>query len=134
MPVAVMPDAEALVVSYLKSHAALTAIVPAANIATALNTGFPAITITRVGGTPPVPVRLDRATIDISVWGATKAQASAGIRTVCAAMLDMPGLITTTAVVAAVFYVLGPRWLPDDSREPTVPRYLASFAVLARPA
>lgn len=135
MPVAVMPDAEAVVIAFLKAHAGLVAAIPAANISTAVNTAiWPVLTIARVGGTPTVAVRLDNATIDVSVWGATKTQASIVMRTACAAMLDMAGHVAASAVVTGVFYVLGPRWLPDDGRTPTIPRYLASFAVLIRPS
>lgn len=136
MPAPVLPDVEALTVAYLKAHTALTAALAGAQVATDVpnNVGTAgALTVNRIGGTPRASNWLDRADIDINAWGTSRAHASLLIRTAVAALLDMRQHVSVRGVVTGVDVLLGPSWLPDDSRTPAIPRYLASCAVYAHP-
>lgn len=136
MPNAVLPDVEAVAIAYLKSHAGLTAVIPAAQISSSVAGNVNdagALTINRTGGTAPEPRWLDRAVLDVNAWATTKQQASLMIRTALAALHDMAQHHGSFGVVSGVDDILGPQWVPDDSRTPTLPRYLASVAVYAHP-
>lgn len=145
MAAVVFPDVEAVVIGLARSSSAVLAAVTAAGgpssgpgvaacIASQVNgTALPAVTINRIGGVPSLARRLDRAVLDLNVWADTKAHASALARTLAAVLLELHGTAGVSYVIANVEPVLGLRWLPDDTRTPTIPRYVASFAVSVRP-
>ena len=145
MAAVVFPDVEAIVIGLARSSSVALAAVTAAGgpasgpsvaacIASQVNgTALPAVTINRTGGVPSLTRRLDRAVLDLNVWADTKAHASALARTMAAVLLELHGTAATGYVIAGVDQVLGLRWLPDDTRTPTIPRYVASFAVSVRP-
>lgn len=136
MPTPVLPDVEALTVAYLRSHAGLAAVLNGARIATNVTDSVAtagALIVNRVGGTPRASNWLDRADLDVNAWGTSRDHASILARTAVAALLDMKQHVSVRGVVTGVDVLLGPSWLPDDSRTPAIPRYLASVAVYTHP-
>lgn len=136
MPTPVLPDVEAIAIAYLKAHAGLTTALAGATVAGDVpgNVGtVGALTVTRIGGSPAIDFWLDRAVIDVNAWGTSKTHASLVIRTAIAALHDMAQTTSVRGVVTGVETVLGPQYLPDDSRTPTLARYVASVSVWAHP-
>lgn len=133
MTVEAFPDAEAVVVAWLADHAAVAAIV-GDRIATELDADptFPCLRVTRTGGLPAVPRRLDSASIYVEAFGAPD-EGSAGssllARTTRAALRDVEGQTVDGAVVTAVDDETGLLNLPDDTRDPTIPRHAFTVSV-----
>lgn len=95
---------------------------------------WPLIRVTRVGGSPVVPRRLDRARIQVEAFGNDKADARDAAD---AARLALMGAEATSfpdlnAYVTAVDDDLGLQWLPDSDTKR--PRYLFVLGVTAHHA
>lgn len=131
MPTPVLPDIEALAIWHLDAAAILTGGVHG-DFPTSPT--YPLATVVRIGGPPTEPRWLDRATLQLDVWGATKAEARDTAATAIASLLDMTGLVSTgtvSGVVTAVGVMQGLRWFPDDITEQ--PRYSCTVTVTAHP-
>lgn len=132
MAVRMLPSTEALVASYLRSSADVTALI-GTRIGTELYAGTgAAVWLSLVTGSEQFRNHLISAVIDVRSYGGSKADADLLARTVHAVIHDMPGA-HATGVVTGVETLTIPAWLPDEGFEPARPRYLASYSVTAHP-
>lgn len=132
---AVLPDPELVVATWLADHDDVTDIV-SDRISTQVRAVWPCITFRRVGGVPVERRRLDEARIEVQCWGdPTDSQADVSLlaRTARAALHDLEGERVDGAFVTAVNDDLPLTWLPDDSRDPTIPRYVFGVAIYLHP-
>ena len=128
-----LPDPIPVVREWLVSHPVVGPLVTGCHTVLPPDVVWPAIRLTRVGGTPSVPFRVDDAHFQLDVFAGTEADAGAlGVK-VRAAMWEMCGWSHSTAHVLHVDELTGPRSVPDDSRTPPTPRVLMTFAVALRP-
>lgn len=106
------PDAEAVVTTYLRDYAGIEAPIYGA---LPPDPDYPCVVVVRYGGIPRVRRYLDRASIQVDVWGGTKEEAYDLTATVHAALYDLEGEAITEygAFVTAVDDDLGTTWLPD---------------------
>lgn len=112
MPLRVLPDAELLVVNYLRDIDELTNLYVDIHTRLPETPALPVVRVLRVGGTPTVRRHLDVARLQVDTWADTKQQAHTVARLVQAALHDLPGAHeegVVTAVDDGVF-----RWAPDD--------------------
>lgn len=142
-PVAVMPDAVAVVLDYLRQSPRVTGCVNLG--ADRLSSRFPAVsefpwvTVQRIGGAMSVRQRLDRARLQVDTWGdpdptaAGEQIASLLARTVRAQLLSAAGWVHPDGVLCAVDEESGPQWLPDSSRTPATPRFTFTVAASIHP-
>lgn len=125
-----LPDVESLLVVYLKADVGVSALV-ATRISTELPASFQAqgrVQLFRTGGVPDdddIPGHLDRPSIQVNAFGATKAGAWDVAAETIRALLQAPTATHTRAVITKATRVLGPTWSPDP--ETDVPRYLLGF-------
>ena len=136
MAVTLLPSAEALTVSYLRSSADVTALVTSGGgvrIGTTLYDGSdPAIWLSLVTGEERFRNHLAAPVLDIRSYGGTKGQADTLARTVHAVMHAMPGT-HATGLVNAVRCLVLPFWLPDDEFSPARPRYVGTYELTLHP-
>jgi hypothetical protein len=123
----VLPSVERLVVEYLRASTDVQALVNQ-RVSTSLPSSptFPYVTLLLVSGGELARNHLDVVTLQVDAWGVL-------IRTVRAAMLQMPG-VHDGAVVSAVVTLVTPRWNPDDTVEPPKARYTCDMQVVLHPA
>lgn len=118
------PDAEALVLAYLRS------VLPDLPGDVELPDGpaeAPFLLVGRTGGAMAWPV-LDTAALDLEVWGPDRGEAHDALQRVLAALLASK---TVGGPLASVRVTNAPQWAPDAlSGEP---RWLASVDVGTRP-
>jgi hypothetical protein len=80
------------------------------------NPTYSLATVRRIGGIPVEKHRLDRANIQVDVWGTSKSVAQDIAQAARAALHDLEGTKVTdpvTAFVSSVQDSLGLTWLPD---------------------
>lgn len=120
----VFPDAEALVLDYLRG------VIPGLRCGVDLPDvpdTVPFLLAVRTGGEVAWPV-LDTAAIDLEMWGPDRAEAHDALQAVLAALLASR---TRGGPLASVRVTNAPQWAPDAlSGEP---RWLASVDVGTRP-
>ena len=119
-------DVERLLVGHLKTVLTPTRVgtdTPA-NLATAL----PFVQVTRFGGSDDVP-SIDRATVDIDCYAATRSAASALAEQIRSTLrFATVGLILDGALVVAVSTIVGPAWRPYENTG--VRRHGASYELI----
>ncbi len=135
-----LPMVEALVVHYLTQHPDVSAAVGSRVYAVALpgNVTRPCVRVTRYGGSPVIQspaLELDRADLQVDVWGATN-QATASLAAVVrSALAQMPGRHDGPAPGVVTAVTFGPfSTSPDTERDPVWPRVIADVSVVYRPA
>lgn len=126
-----LPDAELLVVNWLRARTEITALV-STRVYTQIPAGpsFPLIRITRIGGIPEIRQHLDVARIQVDAWGTSQYQARTVAATAQAALHAAVGL-HATGVVSNVDDDLGLTWSPDS--ETNQPRYVFGVALYIHP-
>ncbi len=127
-PIIVMPDAVAVVTSYLRS--ALAAAGEPVPVVSRIPTPRPHrfVRMERLGGSSPTPVT-DRARLDFHAWATREDQA----HDLCALVRGLLGAIPGVrggVTVYSVTEVGGPQWLPDS--ESGQPRYAFAAEVHLR--
>lgn len=134
MVLRLLPDVEALTVSYLAGHASIAALV-GSRVSTELPAAptFPCLTVGLVTGDEIVRTHFDSSLVQVTAWGESKTSANLLIRTARAVMLDAPDADHARGVVTAVRTLVGPRWFPDGTVTPPQPRYLCDLAVYCHP-
>lgn len=129
MIVDALPDSEALASSVLRTQlsARVYSSIPS-------NPTFPLMTVKRIGGIPADRVRLDRARLQIDVWGNSKSEArdlADAARVVLHAMENKTYRVSAGAVVDAVVTgvedELGLSWQPDPVTDKD--RYILGVAL-----
>ena len=133
MSVTVLPDAEALVISYLESQSPITSLVsnrvygdmPA-------SPAFPLILVRRIGGLARWPHYLDQPSFQLEAYGRNRAEASQVARVAHAVLKDMPQE-HSRGVVSSVQDSLGLTWQPDPTYSPAKPRYLFGVVLTLHP-
>lgn len=141
MPVALLPDVEAAVISWLRAHADVAAL--STNVGWEIKAPYPCLRLIRVGG-PGDPRRVDQALIQVEAWGAADVASSTNrvalarlLRTADAALrLGARNVTVTTAqgdaVISTVRAVQLMQWAPDpDTRQH---RYFSRHLVTAHAA
>ena len=82
---------------------------------------FPLIVVERIGGIPAVRQRLDRARVQLSVWGNTKSEARLLAMQARAVLFAAEGTTVTistgNAVITGVDDDLGLFWQPDSATD-----------------
>lgn len=128
-----LPDLELVATSFLRSHSAIADF--SAGVSTELPTDLqlPHVTLIRIGGIPIESIWLDEGHLQVSVWGNSKTEAAQLASATRAALLDMEGHRDETATVTGVRDLSGLMWLPDDSQDPTIARYVFGLAVYLHP-
>jgi hypothetical protein len=126
-----LPDAEAVVGWWLRSKSVASGRVYSSIPTTPT---FPLIVVERVGGSPAVRERLDRARIQLSIWGNSKSEARDLADAARLALLDLEGqsvLISNgapvNAFVTAVEDDLSLFWSPDPVSDRD--RYIFGVAI-----
>lgn len=111
IPALLMPDAEELVVAYLRDA------FPDATVVTELFMGFeeelPLLRVSRTGGAMVRPLVLDGPRMDIDVFARSRVDASQLAREVAAAMPAAKGRAYAGGLVTSVAEEVGPSWRPD---------------------
>lgn len=142
MPLALMPNAEALVSAFLRDQPEVAAIVDD-RVYTAIplleqnepEWRFPLVRVVRYGGAPlfSYPLWADRPTLQLDAFGGPKAQAFTLAET-CRAALSarVIGKHDEYGVVSDVEFG-GMSYVPDDSFASARPRYLFSLTLTAHP-
>lgn len=137
-----MVDVEALVSYYLRAQSEVAAIC-GQRVYTAIpsNPTFPLVRLHRIGGVPPMsrPLHMDRAHLQIDVWGGPKATALDlvdVVRTELSKLVDEAAVQPLGVVCGVKFGPLA--FMPDDT-VPTEggkarPRYTQDVTVTVRPA
>jgi hypothetical protein len=133
VPLAVLADAELVVTTYLRNQPDVFALV-GTQVSTELPASpvFPLLRVSRIGGTPAVPRRLDAAHLQIEAWATTKATARNVAATAHAALWAAGNATNNGAVITGVDDTLGLSWLPDPVTGR--PRYIFGVAVYIHPA
>ena len=125
------PDVEALCSEWLREQlsARVYSTIPS-------NPVYPLMTVKRIGGLPADRARLDRANLQIDVWGNNKSEARDLADSARRQLHRMEGRIFSTgagdvvnAVVTGVRDNLGMTWLPDPSSDRD--RYIFGVSVYA---
>lgn len=137
-----MPDTLLVVRAYLLGVPEVAAIVADRIRVNATDDRWPSIRLTEMTGVEIVPRRLDRVLVQADCWAAPADPTVAGsgdfaaqhlARTVRAALVDIGGFQHSTAFVSGADAGTGIRHMPDESREPPVPRWVVSAAIFIRP-
>jgi hypothetical protein len=122
----ILPSSEALVVAWLKSRPALTAI-HGGRVATKLKTTLPAIRVQRIGGVV-VNDWEDQPVVQIECWASDEDTADALSRTVVAELPTVRGAQVKTYEMEA-----GPYMVPDDPSLSTNSRYNVDVRFIITP-
>ena len=130
MALAVLADAELVVITYLKSVAEVAAIV-GTKVTADIQPELPRLRVVRVGGTLAVPRRLDGARLQFEAWASTKQAARHLAATAHAAMWEANNATNNGAVITGVEDSLGLGWLPDPVT--SAPRYIWGQVVYIHP-
>ncbi len=103
-----LPDAELIMIRFIRQHAGLKAVVGSGKVGVALGTARPFVQVNRVAGQPTQRWE-DRPRVQVSVWAATDDQASLIARSIVAALQSI-----LSEQVRSWEGVLGPFSLPDE--------------------
>lgn len=124
-----LPDAEALVTTYLREHLE----VDAESVSTELppTPVYPLLLVGLIGGAPKLPYHLDAPLLQVDAWADTKGEARTLAATAHAALHEMPLDNDLDAVVTNVETRMGLRWSPDPVSEK--PRYVFRVQVDSHP-
>jgi hypothetical protein len=116
MRAAVFPDSEAIAVGWLRTWPDLAGVKATTDLVGWL-AGQRRIVITRIGGTPSLPMRIDNPRLDVDVYAEDKGAAHDLAQLARAALHELPEGDHTAldAVVAHVNDETGLQWLPDIS-------------------
>lgn len=133
----VLPDAERIVTTFLRSRSEVAALVDDRVYAEiprkVADRVFPLVRVSRTGGGPTEsPLHMDRAILAVDVWGGTKFEAQAVAAAIMAVLDDIGGYsahggYSTGSSLGTLRYV------PDESFEPPRPRYIVDFVSYFRP-
>ncbi|MEU8958762.1 hypothetical protein AB0C93_31240 [Streptomyces sp. NPDC048518] len=126
------PDAERLVVDFLKNRAELTGSVVDNKPPAGFDGTQKAVLVSRVGGAWVDDRHLDQPLLDLEVYGPDKSTAHGISLAARACVLELTGTSYGGAVVTDVAEADGPRWLPDYNR-PAGNRYLSTVRISIRP-
>lgn len=133
------PDVELIACDWLRGLPDIAAIV-GSRVSTELPAveAWPRLHVARIGGTPTVSRRLDAASLQVSAFGdpsdpERRPATSRLARLARVSLHAMPGYSHAEGWVTGVDDDLPLRWLPDDSRVPTIPRYVFGVTVYAHP-
>ncbi|WP_030678233.1 hypothetical protein [Streptomyces sp. NRRL B-1347] len=131
MSVLDFPDAERLIVDFLKNRPELAG----ATVDNRPPAGFDgtqkAVLVSRVGGAWVDDQHLDQPLLDLEAYGPDKTAAHAVALAARACVLGLAGTAHGSAVVTDVAESDGPRWLPDYNR-PRGNRYLTTVQLRLR--
>jgi hypothetical protein len=131
-----LPNVELLLSQFWRQDT-IVASVFADNVYTELPAGYagpwPAARITRVGGNADRLGVIDRPLIQVDVWGGPKALALEAADALRAAISQrLPWTLTGKGTLA--LNRLGtPRYVPDDTFDPSRPRYIFDATFITRP-
>ncbi|KUF17540.1 hypothetical protein [Streptomyces silvensis] len=131
MSVLTFPDAERLVVDFLKNRPELTGTTVDNRPPAGFDGTQKAVLVSRVGGAFLDDQHLDQPLLDLEVYGPDKTTAHGVALAARACVLELTGTSYGTAVVTDVAEEDGPRWLPDYLR-PQGNRYLATVRLRLR--
>ncbi len=127
MPLATPPDAELLAIDWLDAHADIGSSVKVGTRKTTL----PGLVVTRIGGVPLYPGRVDKPRLDVEAWASSRTAAYDLAAAAYAVLHAMPSGTHTNAVVTAVRDFLGLTWQPDPPTD--TPKWLFSVELTVRP-
>lgn len=125
----VFPDSEAMVGTLIRADAYISGNKIGVYSSIPKTPTLPFIVIRRVGGLPAVRERLDRASLQIDVFGANKGAAydlAAIVRTI---ILDAEGTTQARGFISHVQDELGMTFIPDMDFSPPIDRYTFGMAV-----
>lgn len=125
-PLPKLPSAEALVVTWLKSRSALTAI-HGGRVSTRLKNTLPAIRVQRIGGIVAEDWE-DQPVVQIECWAADEDIADDLSRTVVAELPSVRGGQVKTYEIES-----GPYMVPDDPALSTNSRYTLDVRFIITP-
>lgn len=112
-------DAEAVISTALRTAPLISALGTRVYSSIPKNPTYPLVTVKRIGGIPAERHALDRAQIQIDVWGDTKGSAHDVAAAARVKIHELEGTSFTmtdpavTAFVTAVRDTIGLTWLPD---------------------
>ena len=132
-------DIESVLIAYLKTDGAVTALVPASRISAELRRQFSAeetyLQLFRTGGAPDgddIPGHLDQPSIQINAFGGDRAEAWDLTAEVIRALTQAPAATHDGAVITRAARILGPFWSPDPDTD--APRYIFGFTFTVHPS
>ncbi|GAA1358101.1 hypothetical protein [Streptomyces beijiangensis] len=129
MSILTFPDAERLVVDFLKNRAELAGSVVDNRPPAGFDGTQKAVLVSRVGGAWVDDQHLDQPLLDLEVYGPDKTTAHAVALAARACVMELAGTVYGTSAVSDVIETDGPRWLPDYNR-PAGNRYLFTVRLL----
>ncbi|GAA3770662.1 hypothetical protein GCM10022206_06590 [Streptomyces chiangmaiensis] len=133
MAILTFPDAERLVVDFLKNRPEMTGVTVDNRTPVGFDGTQQVVLVSRSGGVWIDDLHLDKPLIDLEVYGPDKTTAHGIALAARACVLELVGTTYGTAIVTDIDEADGPRWLPDYNR-PAGNRYLATIRVSIRPA
>lgn len=127
----VFPDSEWIVTDYLTSRPDVTA--PVATNLIGWTEGQRRIVVTRIGGVPEIPYRLDHPRLDIDCYAESKTAAHDLAQIARVAIHDLPDVDYSSmgAVVSHVADETGFQWLPEQISNAA--RYIFTVALSVHP-
>lgn len=135
-PIYVLPDSVLLTIQYLRAQSAVTALVTAGNIRTALpsSPSYPYVLVTLAGGDLVWPA-LDDSAVQIDTYDLAdqKDTNNTLARTVRAAINAIANDVVAAGTLASSSEEIGPQWLPDPVSVPPLARYTQRHRILTHP-
>lgn len=128
MTVALLPDAETVLVTWATANSDIIALV-SGRVGTKLNGTLPAIRVTRIGDPPRDPWE-DDANLQVECWAANSVAASLLVRTVLAALPTIRNTSVSGGRVYTYSIGSGPFYSPDDPNVSTNARYIFTVSLL----
>lgn len=125
------PDAEQLVVDFLKNRAELTGVVVDSRPPAGFDGTQKAVLVSHMGGAWVDDQHLDQPLLDLEVYGPDKPTAHTVALSARACVLELADTVYGSAAVVDVSEADGPRWLPDYTRS-AASRYRSTIRLLLR--
>lgn len=134
-PVYVLPDAPLAVIQYLRSTAAITALIDPERITTRIDPEptYPVLLVQRMGGQVIGRGGIDNSTLQVSCIGGSEFECSKLIRTVRATILAIANDVVSEGTLVSGFELVGPSWIPDTTTEPPLSRFILRVQVVLHP-
>lgn len=142
MTVTLLPDAEALMTSFLRAQPEVSTIVgskvttaiPEAPTPPAADNRFPRVRVRRIAGFAVLnhPLHVDAPLVQLEAYAQTKGAARLLIETCRAVLAERVIGAHATGVVSDVRFG-AMSWLPDEDFTPPKPRYVADCTITIHP-
>ncbi|MEU5343596.1 MULTISPECIES: hypothetical protein [unclassified Streptomyces] len=131
MAILTFPDAEQLVVDFLKNRAELTGVIVDSRPPAGFDGTQKVVLVSHMGGAWVDDQHLDQPLLDLEAYGPDKPTAHTVALSARACVLELADTVYGSAAVVDVSEADGPRWLPDYTRS-AANRYRSTIRLLLR--